>query len=132
MSSLHQGLAHRARRVVVFQVVLVLLTAGGFLFFKGSLAAVAAIYGGAVSAVITLLLSYSVRQASELAVSNPKASMGALYAGAVQRFVAVLVLLGIGIAALGLNPMALFSGFVVGQAGYFLNVHQMKKKDNGS
>ena len=132
MSGLHQSLVYSTRKVVTFQVFVVLLAATGFFIGKDISAALACAIGGAISVVSTLLLSYSVRRASALATINPTASLRVLYIGAVQRFAAVLLMFGIAIASWKLQPLALFSGFVLGQAGYFFNARQTNKKDNGS
>ncbi len=132
MSDLHQSLHYSTRRVVTFQVGAVLLAAIGFYFSQELSAAIAAICGGVISVVSTLQLSYSVRKASAMAATDPTASMRTLYVGAVQRFVAVLLMFGIAIANLKLQPLALFAGFALGQAGYFFSAHQMNKKEKGS
>jgi flagellar biosynthesis protein FliP len=48
----------------------------------------------------------------------------------VQRFVAVLVMLGIALGALKLAPIAVFIGFALAQAGYLMGVRDRKAARN--
>ena len=67
----------------------------------------AAIYGGVLSLVVSLTLSFAVLKATEVSKHDPKTAMGILYVSAVIRFILVLVLFAIGIGWLGFNPIPL-------------------------
>lgn len=69
--------------------------------------AYAAIYGGALSIVVSLTLSIAVIKATAIAKNDPKTAMGILYVSAVIRFILVLALFAIGIGWLGFNPIPL-------------------------
>jgi ATP synthase protein I len=67
----------------------------------------AAIYGGVLSLVVSLTLSFAVLKATDVSKSDPKTAMGILYVSAVIRFILILVLFAIGIGWLGFNPIPL-------------------------
>ncbi len=104
--------------LLAVQLAIVVLSAGGFLLAQGSGAAQAAVYGGAVA---TLMLGRRVFSPSGIARSHPGQETTMRYFGAVQRFVAVLVLFALGIGWIGLQPVPLLVGFGAAQLGYFVN-----------
>jgi ATP synthase protein I len=59
-----------------------------------------------------------VRRSAELARADIRSGQISLYFGAAQRFVAVLVLLAVGIGALKLAPLPLIIAFAVAQLGF--------------
>lgn len=128
------GLERKARRVVILQL---LVTAGAAAVFlghgwataagQGPWNALSAAYGGLSSVALALISIRGFRRAQAHALSDPKQSMMILYIGAAQRFVAVLVLLGVGLGLFKLAPLAVFSGFVLAQASYLLGARDGKK-----
>jgi len=118
----------RARKVVAWQVIGSTLAAVGFFVGKGWGAAQAALCGGAIGIAATLLLSRSVKKAGR-AADNPNAGMRILYLGAAQRFLFVLGAFAFSVAVLKLEPLALFVGFVLAQAGYFINARGMTRSE---
>lgn len=121
MSALNAGLAEKARRVLVIQLATSVVAAAGFMI-QGPWGALSAFYGGMTSIVLALLSIRGFRSANKHALSDPKKSMMILYAGAVQRFVAVLVLLALGLGGFKLEPLAVFIGFAMAQASYLMGV----------
>jgi len=67
----------------------------------------AAIYGGMLSLVVSLTLSFAVLKATEISKQDPRTAMGILYVSAVIRFILILVLFAVGMGWLGLNPIPL-------------------------
>ncbi len=118
----------RVRKVVAWQVIGSMLAAAAFFVGKGWGAAQAALCGGAIGVAATLLLSRSVKKASR-ATDDPNAGMRILYLGAAQRFFFVLGAFALGLAVLKLEPLALFIGFVLAQAGYFINARGMTRRE---
>jgi len=59
-------------------------------------------------------------------LSDPKKSLMILYIGAVVRFAAVIVVLGIGLGLLKLEPKAMIIGFVLAQISYLMSVRDRK------
>ncbi len=113
-----------ARRVLQTQALLTLLIAGGFGFAHGLPAALAALYGGAITILITGWLARRVRQAGEAA--TPGAGLVVIYSSAVLRYAAVIVLVGTGIGLLKLSPLPLLSAFAVTQFGFLASLHTPK------
>lgn len=113
----NRELSRKAKWVVSTQLVISVLVAVVFLF-QGPWEAVAAVYGGLVSVCVSLLLLRGIQHASAIATANPGKSMSALYIGAVQRFLVVLVLVGVGILVFKLNPVGVCVGFAIAQFAY--------------
>jgi ATP synthase protein I len=134
MSGIDKGLAGKARRVVVVQLLVTLIVAAVFFGFglEGQNAeeslwkALSAGYGGLTSVVLALISIGGFKRANASALSDPRLSMMILYIGAVVRFAAVIVLLGIGLGLLKLDAMAVFVGFALAQASYLMSVHDRK------
>lgn len=101
---------------MVLQVLVAAITAVAFLALgEGSWSALSALCGGGVSLCIVLLLRRGVRRAGELALVDQKKSMMILYLGAVERFIAIIVMFALGLGVLGLEPLAMFTGFALTQ-----------------
>ena len=84
----------------------------------------AAFYGGMISIVIAFLLGRGVARAAEVARLDHKKSMLILYLGAVQRFVIVLVLFGIGLKGLSLAFLPMIAGFAGAQLAYLSSMRR--------
>jgi len=104
------------RRILQVQLLLTLLIAVGFGLFRGLPEALAALYGGAITVLITGWLARRVRQAGQ--TGSPGAGLVVIYSGAVVRYAAVVVLVGVGIGLLKLSPLPLLSAFAVTQFGF--------------
>lgn len=107
---------------LVIQAALVVICAAVALFAADTAAALAAGYGGLLALANSYLLARRVGRAGELARSSPTQGVYALYLGAVQRFVLVLVALGVGMGLLKLPPGPMLAGFAVALAGYLVTV----------
>jgi len=113
---------HRTlRRLLTAQALLVLTAAGLYLAVKGGDHAAAAVYGGGIALLNSLISALHLRRATEAAGSSATRGMAELYVGAVIRFVAVPVLVALGIWGLTLDPVAIIAGFAVAQLGYLFN-----------
>lgn len=106
--------------VLVVQAALTIACAAVTWFSKDQQAALAALYGGALAAANSWLLVRRIATAGELAKRNIKYSVYSLYFGAVQRFVFVLVCLGLGLGGLELNPVPLLLTFGVAQVAFMI------------
>ena len=116
------------RRILLTQVLLTLFIAGGLGLFRSMPEALAALYGGAITVLITGWLARRVRQAGQ--AGSPAAGLIVIYSGTVVRYVAVMVLVGAGIGLLKLAPLPLLGAFAVTQFG-FLAVLQSSKDGAG-
>ena len=135
MSPLGSDLVARARRVVVTQLLVTAVVAAVFfsaeLFANGTVNnagwnALSALYGGLNSVLLALISIRGFKRANEFALSDPKKSLMILYIGAVVRFAAVIVVLGIGLGLLKLEPIAVFVGFALAQASYLMSARDRK------
>lgn len=104
------------RRVILSQAMLTLLVAVIFACARGGFDFLSALYGGAV---VMLLSAWSGR------VARRAVGLGTLYAGAVTRYAAAVVFLGLGLGVLKLAPLPLIVAFAVAQFGYMANVHRV-------
>ena len=127
MSKLGADLAAKARRVVIVQLATSTIVALLFLI-QGQWEALSAFYGGLASVILALLSVRGFKRANEHALNDPSKSMLILYIGAVQRFVAVVVLLAIGLGSLKLEALAVFVGFALAQASYLMGVRDGNAK----
>ncbi|HJW82010.1 MAG TPA: ATP synthase subunit I [Acidiferrobacterales bacterium] len=109
-------LSRDTRRVLLTQALLTLPIAGGFGLARGPSEALAALYGGAITILITGWLARRVRQAGQ--ARSPGAGLAVIYSSAVLRYAAVIMLVGMGIGLLKLAPLPLLSAFAVTQFGF--------------
>ena len=143
MRQIGSDLAEKARRVVIIQSLTTLIVAVVFFVLgisqnselaqsaeQGTWDALSACYGGLTSVVLALLSIRGFKRANEIALSEPKKSMTILYVSAVQRFVTVLVMLGMGLGLFKLEPTAVLIGFILAQASYLMGVRDRKAARN--
>lgn len=127
VDSAERQIADKARRVIAFQVVAAVLVAAGFYATKGAWEAQSALYGGFISMFAAVLLRRGVqRAAAQAAERDPRQVMATLYLGAVQRFVLVLALFGLGLAVFKLAPLATVAGFGAAQLVYLMGMSRAR------
>jgi hypothetical protein len=112
-----------ARKMVWLQVAVTLVAAGVVWNLNGeSQAAMAVLIGGGVSVINGVLLVWRMSRMSLQAecaagdLNTAHRQLRLMYFYAVERFLAVVALLGLCMAVLKLSPPALLGGFVMGQA----------------
>jgi len=112
-----------ARQVVGLQVAITLITAGIAYSLNGTLQyAIAVLSGGLVSVLNGALLAWRMSRAalhSAQEAHHPSSAhhqLRLMYFYAAERFLVVVVLLGLCMAVLKLSPFAVLGGFVMGQA----------------
>jgi len=106
-----------ARRVIGLQMVVALAGAGIAYGMEGTPQfALAVLSGGGVSVVNGALLAWRMSRAALSSVQNAHHQLRLMYFYAAERFLVVVVLLGLCMAALKLTPLAVLGGFVMGQA----------------
>jgi len=126
-----QGLVLETRRIIRLQLIVGVLVAAGFFLAYGPWEAISALYGGAISAISALLLRWGIVQAGGAVQQREKNKGEAiLYAGAAIRFVLVLALFGIGIAALKLTPLATVMGFITVQLVFLYAASSIKRQQS--
>ncbi|GAB6039949.1 ATP synthase subunit I [Endothiovibrio diazotrophicus] len=116
------------RRLMIIQVALALLTAIGFYINHGGMVGVAALFGGAIALFNSLISARQLARASQN--RDATRQMAELYFGAAMRFLATPALVAVGIAALGLNAIAIIVGFAVPQIAYFFGDRQIGQQNS--
>ncbi len=114
-TSLRQGV----RRVVWAQALLTLFVAVVFALRGGPRAALAAVYGGAVTILISGWLGWRLRRAGA-----QTGGLATLYSSAVLRYAAAIVLLALGFGVLKLAPVPLVIAFGLAQFGFLANARR--------
>jgi len=106
-----------ARLVLGMQMAATLVAAAIAYGIKGTPQfALAVLSGGGVSVVNGALLAWRMSRAALSSVQNAHHQLRLMYFYAAERFLVVVVLLGLCMVALKLSPLALLGGFVMGQA----------------
>lgn len=108
------------RSLLIIQLVIVLLGVVVSVQYFGQQAMLPAFYGGAVALANTMLLSGRIKKFDELAKTSPQTGVMSLMLGVLQRFVFVLVALGVGLGALKLLPLPLLGTFMAAQLAYVI------------
>ena len=106
-----------ARLVLGMQMAATLVAAAIAYGIKGTPQfALAVLSGGGVSVVNGAMLAWRMSRAALSSVQNAHHQLRLMYFYAAERFLAVVMLLGLCMVALKLSPLALLGGFVMGQA----------------
>lgn len=104
-----------AYRAVSAQVIAGIAGAALFYYLLGLQAAQAAFYGAAVALANKLLLAWHVRQGKRKPPLDAQKQLRELYRASLERFLVVSLLLAAGMGPLGLMPLPVLIGFVLGQ-----------------
>ncbi len=107
-------------RLFVIQTTIVLLCVVVAWGYLGDKAALAAGYGGVIALINAWLMVRRLTRASQLAEADPTSGTYALYFGAVERFVFVLVGMGVGLGVLRLDPLPLLASFALSLVTYII------------
>lgn len=105
-------------RVAVFQVILLLAAAGFAWGVWGEKAALSAAYGVAVTLIVTLLMLARERESDAHPGWTAQRQLGQFFRLAAERFILAGALLALGFLSGKTEPLALISGFVLGQFGW--------------
>jgi ATP synthase protein I len=107
------------RRVVFGQLLVALLAGAAIVVIQGWTAglgsALSALYGGGVALANTLLLMWRRGRSTRRKPADAQRQLRMFYLSSVERFLAVATLLVAGMTALGLSPLPMVAGFVLGQ-----------------
>ena len=99
----------------MLQLLLIAVTSAVFFVIYGGFQAGSAAFGGAIACASWLLLQWRRTTAERGRALSAGQSIRLLYRTAVERFVLVVVLFALGLGAWQLDPLALLTGFIVGQ-----------------
>ena len=117
-----EALRREIRRVVLAQALITVSVAAVFWFVRDRYQALAALYGGATALLSSVWLGRGVQRAG--AQPRDGGIVGALFVNALMRYVAAILLLGLGIGALRLAPVPLVCAFAAAQLGFLANVRR--------
>ncbi len=109
------------RRVLAIQLLITLGVALTYLVSQGLLAALSALYGGAIALFSSWLMGWRITKAADAAAHDSNQGAFVIYAGVVQRFLLTLVLMALGMGVLKLAPVAILAGYAVTQVAYLFN-----------
>lgn len=108
------------RKLLLIQASLVVIGVAVAYYYKGQIGIMPALFGGAIAIANTLLLSRRIDNAGKTAEESPEATVLNLYLGVIQRFVFVMVMFGVGMGAMKLDPIPLLGTFAVAQLAYMI------------
>ena len=106
--------------MVLAQLALVALVAGVFYAISGWNRAGAAGFGGLIATGNLLLLEWRRNRTDSGPALSASQSIRVLYRSALERMGLVVLLFALGMGVLRLEPLALMTGFITGQAGLIL------------
>lgn len=106
------------RKVLGLQALIALIAAAitAFCYENSFRYGLAVLCGGSVSALNTAMWSWRLSRLALTSEQSAYQQLRLMYFYAAERFLAVIVALGIGMVALGLLPLAVIGGFILGQA----------------
>jgi len=102
-----------ALRVMLAQALLTIVMAAGFWSFGEGRQALAALYGGGITMLLTGWLAWRVRRAG-VGIGG----LGSIYSGAIARYALAALGVGVGIGLFKLAPLPLLCTFAVTQFGF--------------
>jgi ATP synthase protein I len=108
------------RKLLSIQVLMTVAVAVPSVWLGGRGMALAAVFGGAIAVMNTLMLGWRVRRAAQATSQDRSRGTLALYMGAVERFVFTLAAFAFGMGFLHLRPEPLLGAFAAAQLGYWV------------
>ncbi len=99
-------------RPLIVQTALVLLAAAAGAAYSGVNGAVAALFGGSLILIRTIMLIWYYRRAVNSAGIDIGLNLRIAYRCSLERMAVTVLLLGLGLGILKLEPLALISAFV--------------------
>ena len=118
------SLRHAVYRLVLVQGVLVVTCVTYFQLKQGHEFALAALYGGAITLITTLVSAWRItvvtRTSSDATAQDAVPGVAEFYKTAIFRLMLTIALLTIGMVGLKLQAMTLIMGFVAGTLGHFV------------
>jgi len=107
--------ARSVRKLAILQLLLIAASSVIFFMVYGAFQAGSVCCGGLIAMANVLLLEWRRLRADRGRALSAGESLRLLYRTAVERFVLVLLLFAAALGTLQLDPLALITGFIVGQ-----------------
>ena len=117
-------------RTAVLQVVISVVVGMSGYALQGEAEAKAALYGGVVALMGTLLLLWRMQSSKQKTLLEAHQHLWLFYRSGLERFLVICVLLAIGMGPFKLVPLAVLVGFVAGQLALIIAPLQREKKSN--
>ena len=117
-------------RTAVLQIVISVIAGVVAYALEGKAEAGAAIYGGVVALIGTLLLLWRMQSSKHKTLKEAQQHLWIFYRSGVERFLVLSILLAIGMGTLKLVPLAVLVGFVASQLAWIIAPLQGKNKSN--
>lgn len=117
-------------RTAVLQVVISVVVGMFGYALQGEAEAKAALYGGVVALIGTLLLLWRMQRSKQKTLLKAHQHLWLFYRSGLERFLVICVLLAIGMGPFKLVPLAVLVGFVAGQLALIIAPLQREKKSN--
>jgi len=108
------------RRAALFQVGIIMLAALLGAWLGGRVTGTAMLYGGVAALANTGLLWWRWYQGLHKYDSDAGRHLRSFFRSSIERFFVVGILLAAGFLLLGLEPLALLAGFVIGQLAWII------------
>ena len=115
-------------RTAVLQIVISVIVGVVAYALEGEAEAGAAIYGGVVALVGTLLLLWRMQSSKNKTLKEAQQHLWIFYRSGVERFLVLSILLAIGMGAL--VPLAVLVGFVANQLVWIIAPLQGENRNN--
>ena len=107
--------ARSVRKLAILQLLLIAAASVIFFMLYGAFQAASVWCGGLIAMTHVLLLEWRRRRADRGRALSAGESLRLLYRTALERFVLVALLFAVALGTLQLDPLALITGFIVGQ-----------------
>jgi len=117
-------------RTAVLQIVISVVVGMLGYAVQGEAEAKAALYGGVVALVGTLLLLWRMQRSKEKTLLKAHQHLLLFYRSGLERFLVICVLLAIGMGPFNFVPLAVLVGFVAGQLAWIIAPLQRERKSN--
>ena len=115
-------------RTAVLQIVISVMVGVVAYALEGEAEAGAAIYGGVVALIGTLLLLWRMQNSKHKTLKEAQQHLWIFYRSGVERFLVLSILLAIGMGAL--VPLAVLVGFVASQLAWIIAPLQGENRSN--
>jgi len=120
MNHVAKSLRGAVHRVLAVQAVLIGICALAFWLGAGGGAGLAAVYGGMVSVLMTLVLAWRVSQAGRVTAAGKISGVFPAYLGVVERFALAIAGLAVGMGLLHLMPAPMLVSFAAAQLSFVI------------
>ncbi len=100
-------------KVLVIQAILIFTVGAIFGSISGAWGAIAAVFGGAIALLNTLLLLWRAHRTDKADTLNAGENLGVFYLSALERFAMVAMMFLLGLGVLELLPLPMLIGFIV-------------------